>query len=178
MDEPHDRSLAERVERLERAVEELRDTLGRLDGVPTRKGTDISREVRGPAAPPEALREPAPDPLPKPPEPIPPAWESSSLSDIIGESESWLGRIGIGLLLFALVFLFKYAIDSGWLIPSVRVGFGLALGIGLIVAAVRIHPRRRPFAQIPFGGGMASGTLRIPIPLRPPCSWRSGSVSC
>ena len=45
------------------------------------------------------------------------------------ESEYWLNKIGIGLLLLGVAFLFKYSIDQGWITPAVRVGFGLAIGI-------------------------------------------------
>ena len=38
----------------------------------------------------------------------------------------WLNRIGIALLLFGVLFLFKYSIDNGWLKPWIRVAFGLA----------------------------------------------------
>ena len=64
--------------------------------------------------------------------------------------------MGIGLLLFGVAFLFKYSIDQGWLTPSVRVGFGILLGIGLVVAGLRISTERKHFSQVLIGGGVAT----------------------
>ena len=36
----------------------------------------------------------------------------------------WISRVGIGLLLAGVVYLFKYAVDQGWLTPPIRVAFG------------------------------------------------------
>ena len=72
------------------------------------------------------------------------------------ESEYWLNKIGIGLLLFGVAFLFKYSIDQGWITPDVRVGFGLAIGIILLAAGLRIHSTRRHFSQVFLGGGIAT----------------------
>ncbi|MBD0355154.1 MAG: DUF2339 domain-containing protein, partial [Rubrobacteraceae bacterium] len=34
--------------------------------------------------------------------------------------EWWLNRVGIGLLLFGIAFLFKFAVDQNWITPPVR----------------------------------------------------------
>ena len=67
------------------------------------------------------------------------------------ESEYWLNKIGIGLLLLGVVFLFKYSIDQGWITPAVRVGFGLAIGIILLAVGLRLHSSRRHFSQVLLG---------------------------
>jgi len=72
------------------------------------------------------------------------------------ESEYWLNKIGIGLLLLGVAFLFKYSIDQGWITPAVRVGFGLAIGIILLAVGLRLHSSRRHFSQVLLGGGLAT----------------------
>ena len=72
------------------------------------------------------------------------------------ESEYWLNKIGIGLLLLGVAFLFKYSIDQGWTTPAVRVGIGLVIGVSLLAIGLRIHRRRRHFSQVLLGGSMAT----------------------
>ena len=45
--------------------------------------------------------------------------------------EGWLGRVGVGLLAVGFVFLFRYAVDRGWLTPELRIAVGLLTGAGL-----------------------------------------------
>src|SRR3712207_5452239 len=73
--------------------------------------------------------------------------------------EWWLNKVGIGLLLFGIAFLFKFAVDQNWITPPVRVGIGLAVGVGLLVVGLRVYEDRRPFSQVLLGGGI--GTLYI-----------------
>lgn len=70
-------------------------------------------------------------------------------------SEDWLNAVGIGLLLFGLAFLFKYSIDQGWLVPSVRVAFGAAMGAVLLIGGLRVYAERRRLRQILLGGSSA-----------------------
>ena len=71
-------------------------------------------------------------------------------------SEYWLNKIGIGLVLFGVAFLFKNSIAQGWMTPPVRVGFGLILGVGLILAGLRMSVDRRHFSQVLIDGGIAT----------------------
>lgn len=73
--------------------------------------------------------------------------------------EWWLGRIGVGLLLLGVAFLYKYSEDQGWISDPMRIGFGLALGIGMLAFGLKIYEDRRPFSQILLGGG--AGALYI-----------------
>lgn len=73
--------------------------------------------------------------------------------------EWWLNKVGIGLLLFGAVFLFKFSVDQNWITPPVRVGVGLALGALLMVFGLRVYEERRSFSQALLGGGV--GTFYI-----------------
>lgn len=79
-----------------------------------------------------------------------------TLLDGFRNTEGWIGKVGILLLLFGLVYLFKYAVDQGWLTPLVRVLFGLGLGTLLLVFSARLYEKRRPFSLLLFGGGIVA----------------------
>jgi hypothetical protein len=85
-----------------------------------------------------------------------PRWFSSKTP------EWWLSRLGIGFVVLAVVLLYGYAIDRGWITPPIRVLAGLALGGGLFWAATRIDssakakdPRDLGFRELLFGGALA-----------------------
>ena len=80
---------------------------------------------------------------------------SSAVIDQFQFSEQWLNRIGIGLLLIGVAFLFKYSVDQGWLIPPIRSAIGLGIGVGLFGAGIRMQEDMDPFRQILLGGGIA-----------------------
>jgi uncharacterized membrane protein len=68
----------------------------------------------------------------------------------------WVSRVGIGLLLVGVAYLFKYAVDQGWLTPAIRIVFGLALGAALATIGFRVHRSERWFAQVMLGGASAT----------------------
>lgn len=70
--------------------------------------------------------------------------------------EWWLGKLGIGLVLFGVVFLFTYSVQQGWLTPPVQVAIGLAVGIALLVLGLRIYQERRAFSRVLLGGGVGA----------------------
>jgi uncharacterized membrane protein len=116
--------LLVRIERLERTVEELR----------------ASRPV--PPAP-------APQPIAAPIAPVRPARKVAST-----DLRSWLRFIGIALLLFGVVFLFKFSDNESNVVRSLRVAIGVALGTGLVVVGRVLLARDRAFAQVLTGGGI------------------------
>ncbi len=72
------------------------------------------------------------------------------------KSEDWLSKTGIALVLFAVVFLFKYSIDQGWLTPVIRVWIGTGLGMLMITLGLFIYSKRNKFALVLIGGGIAA----------------------
>ncbi|MEM7115752.1 MAG: DUF2339 domain-containing protein [Chloroflexota bacterium] len=131
-------SLRERVAQLEQDVALLRQER------PSEQSPD---EVTAPE-PIEPIETEPSEPIPEP--------TSSILPDNIWQSEFWLNKVGIGLLLLALAFLFNYAVEQGWLTPAVRVGIGLLLGTGLLVFGYRLRAERPSFSQVLTGGGVAA----------------------
>jgi len=131
--EPTKKQLQERVERLEARVAELE--------------RQISAESVSTAPSPKqaAAESPREQPARK-------QWSSESFQF----GEEWLNRIGIGLLLIGVAFLFKYSIDQGWLIPPVRSMIGLGIGLGLFVSGLQMDVLKKPMKQILLGGGIAA----------------------
>ena len=122
MEDVNHRSLEKRVEELEKALRRVEHTLQtRAQGQALRTKTEADliaglEKKKGARSP---LSESFSDGV-------------SILVDRFRNTEGWIGKIGIGLLLFGLVFLFKYAVDQGWLTPFVRILFGLVLGLLLL----------------------------------------------
>ncbi|NBB85118.1 MAG: DUF2339 domain-containing protein [Bacteroidetes bacterium] len=147
--------LEARLTRLEAEVRTLRADVARL-----------AETVR--AAPPPAAAAPedrpaspaeAPSPTREAPSAAPEDPTKRSLWHRVQhvlEGANWLNLIGIGLLLFGVLFLFKYAIDQGWITPLVRVAAGVGIGIGLMVAGGRLKEARPALSQVLLGGGIAA----------------------
>ena len=76
--------------------------------------------------------------------------------------EWWLSRVGIGFVVLAILLLYGYAIDHGWITPPMRVFAGLVVGAFLFRAATRVRPHAGSagdsdlgFRELLFGGGLA-----------------------
>ena len=79
---------------------------------------------------------------------------------IMRKSNMWvLG--GTVLLLCALVFLAKLAIDAGWYTPSLRLASGGLLGIALLIFGWRSRESKPQLGQILQGGGVAAFYLVV-----------------
>src|SRR5438477_9412314 len=76
--------------------------------------------------------------------------------------EWWLSRLGIGFVVIAILFLYSYAIERGWITPPIRVLFGAIVGTALFWAATRAdrEDRSDPYGlglrQVLYGGALAS----------------------
>jgi uncharacterized membrane protein len=129
MPDQHYDKLQDRIERLEGRVKELENELNQKG-----QGKVSSKQQR--AAPAQSSEDSS--------------WDALQLG------EKWLNNIGIALLLIGIVFLFKYSIDQGWLIPQVRSAVGLIAGLLLLGSGLRMDESLKPFRQMVMGGGIAA----------------------
>jgi hypothetical protein len=141
--EENDNSLVERVARLEMAVARLEAALNQMQPTAT----------VAPFTAPTWMEEKLPDTGAGSPAAVTVAGKRSRLPAPMQRSEFWLHLTGVVLLLFAVAFLFKYAVDQGWLTPAVRVIVGLIVGTAMLTAGW--WQRQRPV----FGGMLLGGAL-------------------
>ncbi len=182
MDEQRIELLAGRVDRLETTVWELQRTVTELSeswnhlaaqarqapAVPPATAQSPSSTQQPTTVSPEASSAPAHFPQPqfsasRPSLPQPPA--SGQRIDLLLFPEGfdtvrsggwWLNKAGIILLLLGLAFLFKYAVDRGWLTEQVRIAFGLILGTLLLAVGLRVRMEHPHFSQVLLGGSIAA----------------------
>ncbi|CAN5896133.1 hypothetical protein BH23GEM9_BH23GEM9_31160 [soil metagenome] len=77
-----------------------------------------------------------------------------SADDWFNQGEGWLGRAGVALVTLGVIFLFRYAVDRGWLTPELRIATGLVIGAGLLGAGLRFFEDRVRYRLILMGGGV------------------------
>ncbi len=75
------------------------------------------------------------------------------LEKFIGEN--LISKVGISILVLAIGFFVKYAIDKNWVGPIARVGIGILCGGILIALAHRLHKSYKAFSSVLVGGGLA-----------------------
>ncbi|HEV9035254.1 MAG TPA: DUF2339 domain-containing protein [Puia sp.] len=75
------------------------------------------------------------------------------LEKFIGEN--LVSKIGIAILVLAIGFFVKYAIDNDWIGPAGRVGVGILCGGILIGIAHWLRHRYKAFSSVLVGGGLA-----------------------
>jgi hypothetical protein len=171
MDESREESFGGRVERLEREVEELRrevrhalravesgdlerelyDARRRLGEVGVRPDTSADSSPRSGGYPDFSDLTPSGGGGRRLRMPL----DTRGFGDL-RSGEWWLNKLGIGLLLFGVAFLFVYSVERGWVGPWMRVGFGAAIGAALLVVGLRVYERRRAFSQVLLGGGVGA----------------------
>ena len=121
-----------------------------------RRASDMRTLASPPGSPnpPEVASLPKPASLPKlasllqppnepnvvnPPNVASPARRLTSLEIRVGGQ--WLNRVGIVAVLVGLSYFLKLAFDNNWIGPPVRVGVGIAIGIGLLLWSERFRSR-------------------------------------
>ncbi len=75
------------------------------------------------------------------------------LEKFIGEN--LVNKIGIAILVLAIGFFVKYAIDNNWVGPAGRVGIGMLCGGILVAIAHRLRNSFKAFSSVLVGGGLA-----------------------
>ena len=156
MDDSDERSVEERLEKLEATIDELRDVVRQLAAATRRRSAPPAPRRPRPAAGPLPDTPPTEARPLRPPGARPPRTPGPAARLLERGPEFWVSRVGIGLLLVGLAFLFKYAVDKGWLTPWIRVLFGLGLGGTLATVGFRVPLERRRFSQIMLGGASAT----------------------
>ena len=68
--------------------------------------------------------------------------------------ERWLGRVGVGFVVLAFAFLFKYALDQGWIGPAARLVVGLVTGAVMLLVGLRLEGSRERYSQYLLGGAI------------------------
>jgi len=164
MDDQAEKSLHDRIAALERSVRNIEHALDCLTSQSTPIKPPTIPELKVPKNIPIDLVNKIPqadsEAPPSPPPPItatrPSRRKSFSIPKNMQTSEYWLNKVGISLLLIAVILLFKYSIDKGWLTPPIRIAFGLALGSALLVIGQRVLNKKRHFGQVFLGGSVAT----------------------
>jgi uncharacterized membrane protein len=150
----------QRIKNLEDQISKLRQELPRVPSAPPAP----------PAAPTAAATPAAPERVVTPegpavPQPVPAARQPASppgpgfferhpdLEKFIGEN--LVSKIGIAILVLAIGFFVKYAIDNDWIGPVGRVGIGLFFGGILVGIAHWLRNSYKAFSSVLVGGGLA-----------------------
>lgn len=140
MEKDNHKDLEKRVARLEKEVKSLRDL---VEGHQSDDSITVSSDQKT-----VSINEPSSKTVRE-------SHTESSFTENIQFGENWLQRLGIGLLLLGVAFLFKYSIDQGWLIPPIRSLIGLGIGLALFIPGLQFSDDSAPLKQICLGGGIA-----------------------
>lgn len=92
---------------------------------------------------------------PAPPKPPKPGFfeRNPDLEKFIGEN--LVSKIGIAILVLAIGFFVKYAIDNNWIGSAGRVAVGIACGGILVAIAHKLRKNYHAFSSVLVGGGLA-----------------------
>ena len=161
--------MGERVERLERNVEELRAEFrhalrraGTIDAEGVSAPKSAPRRARSARTPPSLIPETGSIQRSRPERRDSHGSGSKRSFELpfdlgdLRSGEWWLNKLGIGLLLFGVAFLFLLSVERGWIMPPMRVGLGLVIGATLLAVGLRVYENRRTFSQVLLGGSIGA----------------------
>jgi uncharacterized membrane protein len=167
--------LREGLDRPERVAEVFRSASAGPEKAPETARPAEAPSVKPTPIPPKETEPFIPPPPPPPRKPVPQAEVQPSreviephvfqqqrpgffekhpdLEKFIGEN--LVSKIGIGILVLAIGFFVKYAIDNDWIGPAGRVGIGVLCGGILIGIAHFLRNSYKAFSSVLVGGGLA-----------------------
>lgn len=144
----------------------IMDRFDRLDEELSRLREERKTPAQHPAPLPPQSQQPRPAQTQQPQRPVPqphPHFERMpepgfferhpDLEKFIGEN--LMSKIGIAVLVLAIGFFVKYAIDNNWIGPVGRVGVGVLCGGILIGIAHWLRKSYQAFSSVLVGGGLA-----------------------
>ncbi len=146
--------LTERVEDLERTLTERASTAA---GHPQL----VATQAAGPAAPPPPAPARIPTPQQRPGRPAPPPrppydWGKLAEQLFAARTLAWAGGVATVL---GIILLFVMAASRGWITPSMRVGIGMAVSLGVLGAAIEFDRRAWRSDAILAAAGVGIGGL-------------------
>ncbi len=136
MDSSKEQEIEARLAKIENAIASLQRSVDGLTG----NGRSASPGQQ--SRPVDPLRaEWARTPKTRPAEPGLPEWLSAR------SPEWWLSRLGAAFVVLAVLILYGYAVDKGWITPPIRVLAGVLVGAALVWAGH--HTERPSQAKVP-----------------------------
>src|SRR5215207_7298770 len=88
------------------------------------------------------------------------AWERGPLlglfPDGLPPATWWVARAGVVLLLVGVSFLLRMGVEQGWLTPAVRVAGGVGIGGALSAFGLLARTSRPAYSQLLVGGGVVA----------------------
>lgn len=115
--------------------ENLAEPVSKITTVEVKETVEVPKQIKQ-TAPPPTFSDRHPD-----------------MEKFIGEN--LISKIGIGILVLAIGYFVKYAIDQNWIGPVARVAIGILCGGILIALAHRFHNTYKGFSSVLAGGGLA-----------------------
>jgi predicted membrane protein DUF2339 len=136
MDSSKEQEIEARLSKIENAIASLQRSVDGLAG--ERRNAPLGQQSQ-PADPLRAEWERTPKA--RAAEPRVPEWLSSR------SPEWWLSRLGAAFVVLAVLILYGYAVDKGWITPPIRVLAGSLVGAALVWAGH--HTERPSQAKVP-----------------------------
>ena len=144
MDPSREEEIVARLSRIENAVAALQRSVDQLisEASGAARSSPQPATRAAPEAPPRTFTSRAYETVP-PVAPRPRATSSDDIGATIARwlssrsPEWWLSRLGVGFVLIAILFLYSYGVEQGWVTPLIRVLLGAIVGTALFWAATR-----------------------------------------